>query len=160
VIRLPRLHRNRTVGVLPLAAAIGLMVLGGLTASALRAQEAGHSIWDGVYTAAQAQRGATEYANRCATCHGDTLAGNGTDAPALTGKMFMDDWDGLTLTALFDRVHTTMPQSNPGSLTGQVAADLTAFLLSANQLPAGPKELTDDARGLESIHFEAKKPSH
>ena len=156
----PRPLRARAEAVLPVAAAICLAATGCIAAGALRAQEAGHSIWDGVYTAAQAQRGAAEYTDRCATCHGETLAGNGNDAPALTGKMFLNDWDGLTLTALFDRIHTTMPQSNPGTLSGQVAADLTAYLLSVNQLPAGPKELTDDAQSLENIHFDAKKPSH
>ncbi len=160
VIRPPRPLKGRAGRVLPLAAAIGLLAISAIAARALRAQEAGHSIWDGVFTAEQAQRGATEYASRCATCHGETLAGNGTDAPALTGKMFLNDWDGLSLTALFDRIHTTMPQSNPGTLSGQVAADLTAYVLSVNQLPAGAKELTDDAQSLESIHFDAKKPSH
>ena len=33
------------------------------------------SVWDGVYTSEQAQRGSTLYANSCASCHGSALGG-------------------------------------------------------------------------------------
>src|SRR5579875_265288 len=33
------------------------------------------SVWDGVYTADQAKRGAEAYANSCASCHGEQLEG-------------------------------------------------------------------------------------
>jgi len=43
---------------------------------------------------------------------------------------------------LFDRVRTTMPQGNPGSLRAQDYLDLIAFILQANNFPAGSHELT------------------
>ena len=54
-------------------AATGILSLAALGASysALRAQEAEpHTVWDGVYTAAQATRGEGLYGQHCASCHG------------------------------------------------------------------------------------------
>jgi quinoprotein glucose dehydrogenase len=136
-------------------AAIGLVAAGVLWADAVS-----HSIWDGVYSAAQAQRGATLYANLCTSCHQDNLAGDGGDTPALAGKAFMNDWDGQAVAALIDRIHTSMPQSDPGTLNMQQATDLTAYLLSANQIPAGSSELSADPQAQQNIQFQAKKPSH
>jgi S-disulfanyl-L-cysteine oxidoreductase SoxD len=140
--------------------ATGLTLCGLIGASALYGDEATHSIWDGVYTVGQAQRGAAEYTSNCVNCHMDSLAGDGADVPPLAGRPFLDNWDGLDLSALFDRIHTTMPQSNPGSLSAQQVVDLMAYLLSANQFPAGTKELPGDAPSLRAIQFQAKKPSH
>lgn len=141
------------------ALACGIFVAAvGATASS--AQDASRSIWDGVYTAAQAQRGATEYTSHCVVCHMDNLAGDGADVPPLTGKMFLLDWDGLSLTALFDRIHTTMPQSSPGTLSAQQVVDVMAYLMSQNRIPAGATELAVDTPSLDMIHFDAKKPNH
>lgn len=132
----------------------------GIAAMTVSAQDASHSVWLGVYTAAQAQRGAQVFSAQCVTCHGEDLAGNGAEVPALTGKMFLYKWDSLALQALFDLIHTDMPQSNPGSLSGQESADLTAYILSMNQIPAGATELSDNAQSLQNIRFDAKKPDH
>jgi cytochrome c553 len=136
------------------------MAGGGLCATALRADQAARSIWDGVYTAAQAQRGAADYTNHCESCHTDSLAGDGADIPALAGQAFMNNWDGLALSELFDRIHTSMPQNDPGSLSAQEVADLMAYLLSANKIPAGAVELPVDAPSLQTIQFDAKRPKH
>jgi quinoprotein glucose dehydrogenase len=136
------------------------LVICAITATALRAQDVSHSIWGGVYTAAQAKRGAAAYADHCASCHGESFAGNGADIPALSGKSFLYNWDGLGLDALFDRIHTTMPQSDPGSLSVNEVADITAYVLSANQVPSGTTELPADTQSLQKIQFVAKKPAH
>src|SRR2546423_1377917 len=49
------------------------------------------SMWDGVYTDAQAARGQAQYRQECASCHGDRLEGGGEIAPApeLAGDIFM-----------------------------------------------------------------------
>src|ERR1700721_1956122 len=41
------------------------------------------SVWDGVYTAGQADRGKALYGKQCASCHGAGLDGSG-QAPPLT----------------------------------------------------------------------------
>src|SRR3982751_4866669 len=99
-----------------------------LSAGVLGARAQSRTIWDGVYAEAQAARGETVYAERCARCHGDTLAGM-ESAPALTGTSFYSNWEGETLDALFERMRASMPQDNPGSLSRPQNADILAYIL-------------------------------
>jgi len=98
------------------------------------------SVWDSVYTLAQAGRGESTYRATCANCHGDSLAGI-NDAAPLVGPMFMKNWEGNTLTKLFNRISNDMPSDNPGSLSKPQVADVEAFLLKSNAFPAGATEL-------------------
>jgi S-disulfanyl-L-cysteine oxidoreductase SoxD len=102
------------------------------------------TVWDGVFTREQADRGEKLYADRCARCHGDTLQGIEA-APALVGPAFYNNWEGETLDALFERMRTSMPQDRPGSLTRAENADILAYMLSAAAYPAG--KMTLDAQG-------------
>jgi len=117
------------------------------------------SVWDGIYTDAQADRGKQLYSDACASCHGPELTG-GEMAPPLVGGDFTSDWNGLTVGDLFERMRISMPQNAPGSLTGQQNADILAFMLQANKFPTGPAELAKDAMMLKAIKFETKKPGH
>ena len=123
----------------------------------VHAQPPTKSIWDGVYTQAQADRGKALYAEQCASCHGGELTG-GEMAPPLAGGEFMAGWDGLTIGDLFERVRISMPQNAPGSLSGQQNADILAFMFSANKFPAGAAEMPKEAGILKQIKFEVKKP--
>jgi mono/diheme cytochrome c family protein len=114
------------------------------------------SVWDGVYTEEQANRGKQGYAEQCASCHGPELTG-GEMAPALAGGEFMAGWDGLTVGDLFERIRISMPQNSPGSLSGAQNADILAFMLASNKFPVGQTELAKDAMVLKTIKFEAKK---
>ena len=120
------------------------------------AQEAAHSVWDGVYTEEQAKRGQALYNQHCASCHADTLTG-GEMAPPLAGGEFMSNWNGLSLGELFDRIRTTMPQNTPGKLSREVNADITAYMLQANKFPAGKKELARSSEFLKEIRIESEK---
>lgn len=100
-------------------------------------------IWEGVYTAAQAERGAEIFETACSHCHGPDLGG--ADGPALVGSTFMRNWLETTVHNLFMRILTTMPAGRPGSLPEADVAQLTSFLLARNGFPAGPDEL--DTRG-------------
>ena len=101
------------------------------------------SVLDGVYTAAQASRGEALYTRSCSGCH----EGQDADGPLLTGKLFLDRWREDSLGSLFTFARTTMPGNAPGSLDPQVYADILAFLLEANGLPAGSRELTPEIAG-------------
>ena len=114
-------------------------------------------MWDGVYTEEQAKRGAAVYRQWCSSCHGNELEG-GEMAPGLVGGGFTSNWNGLTLGDLFDRTRNTMPQDNPGALTREQDADVIAFVLSINKLPAGKAELPAQSEMLKQIKFEAIKP--
>src|SRR5262245_58728737 len=89
------------------------------------------TVWDGVYTNEQAGRGDMIYREACGSCHGATLLG-GEMAPALVGSDFLSEWSGLTVGDLVERVRVSMPQNDPGSLSRQRTADVTAMILRAN----------------------------
>jgi cytochrome c len=112
---------------------------------------------DGIYTTAQAERGEAVYLSMCARCHGDTLLGN-DDATPLVGPLFLHDWTGRTMAELLTSIRLEMPTDGPGVLTRREASDVTAFLLQANDFPAGAKELPTSERLLEHVRIEPKKP--
>ena len=119
------------------------------TAILVGAQETGaRTVWQGVYSAAQSQRGAAVYKQSCGTCHGENLAGD--IGPTLTGP-FWSIWDGRTAADLLKTIRTTMPADAPESLKPQEYADLVAYLFSVNKFPAGEKELPVDQAALETI---------
>ncbi len=112
------------------------------------------SVWDGVYTDAQAERGHTLYMQNCSRCHGADLSGT-YEIPPLVGR-FMPYWSGSTLDALFDYVSTAMPLDHPGALGAGANADIVAFILKNNDIPSGSKELS--AGNLKTINFDSARP--
>jgi mono/diheme cytochrome c family protein len=116
-----------------------------------------HSVWDGVYTAEQADRGRPLYVKECASCHGDQLTG-GEAAPPLAGGVFLSNWNGLTVGDLFERIRKTMPQSKPGKLPRTTIADVTAYMLKVNEFPSGQEALSTKAEMLSQIQIESTKP--
>ena len=112
------------------------------------AQEPTRSVWQGVYSAAQSERGAAVYKQSCGMCHGENLAGD--IGPTLTGP-FWSIWEGRTAADLMKTIRTTMPADAPESLKPQEYADLVAYLFSVNKFPAGEKELPVDQAALENI---------
>jgi mono/diheme cytochrome c family protein len=116
------------------------------------------STWDGVYTAAQAQRGAALFASTCDRCHGPSAAGTVDDGGRLVGKDFMGTYDGVTLDQLFNSIYTLMPADHPKTLPMKDVADITAYLLQQNQMPAGSVTLPADPAQLKSLKIAASKP--
>ena len=117
---------------------------------------ASRSVWDGVYTKEQAQRGQAAYAQECMKCHAENLAG-GEDAPALAGDEFRRRWNARSVGALFESIRKTMPSDDPGNLSSRQYADIVAYVLSVNEFPAGQKELEHEATPLNEIRIEAKR---
>ena len=101
------------------------------------------TVWDGVYTEAQAERGRERYRAICGYCHRDDLSGGGSEAgaPALRGPFFLNQWRDRPLVDLFVTIGTTMPQQDPDSLRAQVVIDVVSYLLQQNGMPAGENEL-------------------
>jgi len=118
-----------------------------------RAQDA-RTVWSGVYTAAQAERGQLVYAGQCGRCHGDDLGGN--RAYPLAGERFMDHWDAHTVHQLFRRVHDTMPPADAGTLSTADARDVVAYVLQQNGFPAGMTELGNGERELSAVLITGK----
>ena len=138
-------------------AILGLMAIAGI-GSAVRAQESTRSVWDGVYTEAQAKRGEAVYRQNCAACHGVALEGIETAGP-LTGARFTANWNGVTVGDMFDRIRVSMPHDRPGTLSRQQTADVVAYVFSFNRLPAGKIELARQTELLKQIKFDATRPA-
>jgi mono/diheme cytochrome c family protein len=139
-----------TIGSAAVALALGVSVL------ALKAQAPARTVWSGVFTADQAAQGKTVFENKCVTCHGAELNG-GEMAPPLSGGMFVSNWNGQSLGDLFVRIHTTMPQNDPGSLNNAEVTQVLAYILSFNQFPAGSAPLPSDEAALGQIGITDKK---
>ena len=108
------------------------------------------TVADGIYTDAQAARGAASYDAACARCHRSDLGG--ADGPALRDDRFNRVFAGTPLHGLYERVTTTMPRNAPASLAEGVYLDILAHLLRENGFPAGTKELSPAAvEGVEVL---------
>jgi mono/diheme cytochrome c family protein len=115
------------------------------------------SQWSGVFTVEQAGRGETLYTDKCSVCHGSELKGTEM-APGLIDEVFSAKWNDRTLAELFDRIQRTMPQNDPGTLSGPQAADVLAFVLHKANYPAGTQELPSGIDILKTFTFLASKP--
>jgi len=94
-----------------------------------------------VYSAPQAARGEQTYMSSCVSCH-----------PPATykGAVFMN-WQGRTLAELLDFLSEKMPKNDPGSLSPKEYAQVMAFLLKLNGMPAGRVDLPTDVATLRGI---------
>jgi quinoprotein glucose dehydrogenase len=115
---------------------LGVLLALGILLTAEAQSGAQKTFHDGGFTAAQATRGEQVYASRCATCHGDNLAGMEM-APPLAGATFRKAWDSTPLLTLANRIRTTMPPTAPNTLSANQTTDLLSFILKANDSPAG-----------------------
>jgi len=114
------------------------------------------SVWQGVYTKAQAERGRASYFGACASCHGTQLQGD-TDAPDLAGNAFLRRWTDRSVGALFTFTESQMPVGRPRSLGAAGYADLIAHILAANGFPDGQQELPANGSVLDTIMIDSKK---
>jgi cytochrome c len=130
------------------------------------AQSGPKTIWDGVYTEAQAVRGEQAYKLSCGYCHKDDLTGGFFDdgtgrAPALAGprafdSSFEERWRNLTVREMLLEIGSKMPQQDPGSLTVKAYTDIVSYLLSKNGVPKGTEELPPDLDKLDGIRITPK----
>jgi mono/diheme cytochrome c family protein len=132
------------------------VALGLVSAAAQTA--APRTVWDGVYTEPQAERGGKLYAEHCASCHGaEMMAGAG--APSLAGPEFTFGWDTKPLGGLFEFVQMSMPPGQAGSLRDQEYADILSALLKRNGFPASTTaELPGGKAELDQVTFVTDKP--
>jgi mono/diheme cytochrome c family protein len=91
----------------------------------------------GVYTAAQAARGAKNFDTHCTGCHREP----GGTAPILAGERFTKTFGDATLQTVFTTIKTTMPRNSPGTLTDAEYTDIVAHMLRLNSYADGMTEL-------------------
>ena len=128
---------------------MGMLIAGssiGIVTAA--AQAPAKSTNDGVYTAAQAERGKKTFSDKCTACH---------EPSRFSGETFYESWNNKSLKEIWDVASGTMPEDNPGSLKQNEYADIIAYFLSLNEFPAGDAELQPGAAPMAAIKVEKKK---
>ena len=120
-----------------------VLFLGWLATTLVTAQDAkptGPTVWDGVFTDAQADRATGIFSQSCERCH--TLTSEGTRP--LSGDKFWEGYTQKTVGDLLNFVKTNMPNGQGGSLPGPTYNDLVALILKSNGFPAGKTEVTPE----------------
>jgi len=123
--------------------AMGVLFVGTVSTVVIAAQGAkptGPTVWDGVYTDAQADRATGIFSQSCERCH--TLTSEGTRP--LSGDKFWEGYTQKTVGDLLNFVKTNMPNGQGGSLPGPTYNDLVALILKSNGFPAGKTEVTPE----------------
>lgn len=100
---------------------------------------------DGVYTAEQAESGATVFVEVCQECH----LPDWERTVGLYGK-----WHGKPLSDLLTYVRREMPQTDPGTLTPEEYGQVTAYLLRLTGMPPGAEMLNPDPAALSEIRID------
>ena len=99
------------------------------------------TVWDGVYNQAQADRGLAAYTLLCRRCHGEELTGA---QGVLRSPKFLERWREDNLGSLFTLMKNTMPPGRSQAVSSAEYVDIIAYVLHANQFPAGAGELMPD----------------
>jgi mono/diheme cytochrome c family protein len=115
------------------------------------------SVWSGVYSEAQAERGQSVFLSVCARCHGPRGNGAGdpemTAAPPVARGSFLRKWDRQTVATLLNYVRTTMPTDNPKSLSDQQYLDAITYMFMLSNMPTGDAELELDEAALTGVEI-------
>ena len=106
------------------------------------------SVYTGVYSEAQAERGEGIQRRVCAACHS---SGDWAQGRILTG------WTGQSAYDLVTHLRNTMPLNAPGSLSMQEYTDIVAYMLELNNIPAGAAELPAEEAGLRRVQLEYRR---
>lgn len=100
------------------------------------------TVLDGVYTKAQAEKGADVYLSICTGCHEDV---------DFMDPVFHEAWVNQPVYFLFKDVLTLMPDDNPGILTREEVALSLAYILQLNGYPAGETAFPTQDDSLRTI---------
>ncbi len=94
------------------------------------------STLDGIYTVAQAERGAEVFADVCAECH---------EPEEWQDELFLARWEGESVYRFWTYIYERMPNGAPPySLPREQVSDVLTYILQLNGLPAGGMELGSD----------------
>jgi mono/diheme cytochrome c family protein len=116
-------------------AAVGSLVFANVVVVVFGQAGSERTVRDQVYSEAQAARGKSVYDKQCSSCH------DGGMGPGLTGDDFLATWDNKTVRTLYNRIKTTMPSDDPGTVAEPALLDLIAYLIKANGFPPGSTTL-------------------
>ena len=116
----------------------------------LAAAQTARTVWDGVYTDAQAERGRASYQQSCAACHREDLRGDST-APSLVGESFTFLWGDMEVGELLARMQKLMPPERPGSLPARRTSTSSRSSCRRMNFRPGARELSADSDSLHAL---------
>jgi hypothetical protein len=94
--------------------------------------------------AQQLERGEQWFYARCLECH---------EVASLANPDFRLKWGGRSVFDLFERIRSTMPENEPGSLTSGTYTSIIAYLMRLNGMPVGTSLLSSDSTALASVRM-------
>jgi len=98
------------------------------------------TVWDGIFTGAQARAGQAVVQSHCDRCH------------ANEGWPFvLEAWSGRQLVEFFDTIRTSMPLDYPGALRPEEYTAGIAYILRLSGAATGGRELPSDREVLAGI---------
>ncbi len=116
-----------------------------LLASAFVSAQKPRTVWDGVYTDAQAERARATFDSTCSRCHTLTASGTSGQGGPLVGDKFWTANTQKSVGDLLAYMSKNMPNGNGGSLSPSTYNDLVALILKSNGFPPGQAEVAPDA---------------
>lgn len=135
--------------MMPVRRLLTLLIVPVLALGVARAQDdPDRSTADGVYTRQQADAGRDLFALACVSCHAPTQH---------SGPPFMNKWQGRSLGELYAFIRREMPKNEPGTMSDDEYAALTAYVLRINAMPTGPRPLAPDTVVLHRIRIDTLK---
>jgi mono/diheme cytochrome c family protein len=126
------------------------LVLAGDAAAQTSVKPKPRTTKSGVYSREQADRGQDVYIGMCKSCH---------TPESHTAATFTVKWNGKPLSALYEYIRDQMPKNEPGSLSEQEYADVLAYVLKLNRMPAGSDDLPTEVGTMKTIRFETTTPT-
>jgi mono/diheme cytochrome c family protein len=109
------------------------------------------TVRDGVFSAAQVQRGQRVFNTICTHCH---------EIEEFTGLgAYLEEHEGKPLWETFDFVWSNMPDDDPSSLDPVDYAAVLAYIFSVYGLPTGNADMPIDRRLLEAITITRPSPA-
>lgn len=124
-----------------LAGLCGACAIGAVAAFGQSAEP--RSVRDGVFSAAQVERGRDTFTWICMNCH---------EIEEFTGVgAYFEEMEGKNVWEIFEYIWAEMPEDEPSSLDPEEYAAVLAYTLSVYGLPAGETDLPTDQKTLEGI---------
>lgn len=106
------------------------------------------SIYAGVYTLNQADRGEAIQRAACSACH---------SPPDWARGRVLSGWNGRSVYEFVSNLQSIMPLDAPGSLSLQHYTDIAAYMLELNSVPPGDTELSSDEDAQREIRLEYRR---
>jgi len=108
------------------------------------------TVWSGVYSKAEADRGKEAYRQLCSRCHGTDLKG-GLTAPGLVGAKFFDRWHDLRLGDIVAYIQAAMPREHEFYVPADSARAIVGLMLEESGVPPGQDNMSTDTNVQHTI---------